>query len=158
MVHVSWADAQTYCAWAYPSGRLPTEAEWEHAARGPAAEPPRRYRYPWLGVELNPDPNPNPNPNPDPNANANANANPDPHPHPHPHPNPNHALKQGVRRLALRSLLGAGRVANLRGITVRRLYGAEDLVEEQDKAFKDAKRAAEVKDQEKARKRREAEG
>jgi len=63
-----------------------------------------------------------------------------------------------VRRLALRSLLGAGRVANLRGITVRRLYGAEDLVEEQDKAFKDAKRAAEVKDQEKARKRREAEG
>ena len=69
-----------------------------------------------------------------------------------------HALKQGVRRLALRSLLGAGRVANLRGITVRRLYGAEDLVEEQDKAFKDAKRAAEVKDQEKARKRREAEG
>ena len=40
---------------------------------------------------------------------------------------------------------------------MRRLYGAEDLVEEQDKAFKDAKRAAEVKDQEKARKRREAE-
>ena len=42
----------------------------------------------------------------------------------------------------------------------RRYYQirAEDLVEEQDKAFKDAKRAAEVKDQEKARKRREAEG
>ena len=64
---MSWADAQTYCAWAYPSGRLPTEAEWEHAARGPAAEPPRRYRYPWSGVEFNPNPNPNPDPSPNPN-------------------------------------------------------------------------------------------
>jgi len=39
---LTWQQAKDFCGWVAPDGRLPSEAEWEYAATGPA-----HMKYPW---------------------------------------------------------------------------------------------------------------
>ena len=39
---LKWQQAKDFCDWVTPGGRLPSEAEWEYAAKGPT-----HVKYPW---------------------------------------------------------------------------------------------------------------
>ena len=52
VTRVTWFEARDYCGWRYEGGRLPTEEEWEAAARGPEGS-----RYPWSDTDAPGQPN-----------------------------------------------------------------------------------------------------
>ncbi len=39
---LTWQQATQFCSWAAPGGKLPSEAQWEYAAKGPV-----HRKYPW---------------------------------------------------------------------------------------------------------------
>lgn len=51
VTHVTQKDAKAFCSWSRPGGRLPTEKEWEFAARGGK----QNLRCPWGNELLGPD-------------------------------------------------------------------------------------------------------
>ncbi len=49
MVNVTWEESRAFCRWR--GARLPTEAEWERAARGDAVRPADAHVWPWGDVD-----------------------------------------------------------------------------------------------------------